>query len=106
MNEGDAPTVEIESQGRGRFLVSGALTFSTVTRALEVSERLFSNGDDALDVDLAGVEAADSAGLALLVEWMSRARREKRRLEFYNVPKQLVAIAKISEIDQLLPIHL
>lgn len=92
-----------EDLGGGRFKLSGHLGFESATRALAESQRLFADHKK-LRLDLSGVESADSAGLALLVEWTGWAKRQKRKLSFVNVPKQAVALAKISEVDKILPI--
>lgn len=93
----------IEDAGAGRFLVSGPLTFDTVTDAAAASQKLFAE-HQAIDLDLAGVTASDSAGLALLIEWVSRAQRGHCRLSYSRIPAQVMAIARISDVDKLLPV--
>jgi len=51
---------------------------------------------------MADVREADSAGLALLLEWLSWARSVDRVLAYENVPPQILAIAQISEATELL----
>lgn len=92
-----------EDLGGGRFRLSGHLGFESATHALAESHKLFADHKK-LQLDLSGVESADSAGLALLVEWTGWAKREKRKLSFTNVPRQAVALAKISEVDEILPL--
>ena len=95
--------VEFEDKGSGNFLVKGCLTFATVGAALEAGEKLFA-GHPHIELDLSGVDGTDSAGLALLVEWIGWARREKHHLKFRHIPKQVFALAHISEVDTLLPV--
>lgn len=95
--------ISFEDLGGGRFRLSGHLGFESATGALAESQRLFADHKK-LQLDLSGVESADSAGLALLVEWTGWAKREKRKLSFRNAPKQAVALAKISEVDEILPL--
>jgi phospholipid transport system transporter-binding protein len=73
----------------------------TVSALLERSEQLF-NGSPRLDLDLAGVPEGDSAGLALLIEWLRLAKLHRQDLHFANVPTQIAALAKISEVEGLL----
>lgn len=94
---------DLEQLGDGRFRVGGCLTFKTVRTALETSRRLFDR-HDTWDIDLAAVTRCDSAAVALLVEWMSWAETAGKRIVFRNVPQQLLAIARISEVDRLLPL--
>jgi len=53
-------------------------------------------------IDLAGVTASDSAGLALLIDWLSVAKNAGRTLRFENVPSQLQQLARLSEVEELL----
>jgi phospholipid transport system transporter-binding protein len=94
--------VEFESHGDGRIAVRGELSFQTATRALDASEELFSPHHD-LEIDLAGVGRVDSAGLALLLEWVSWARNQSRAVRFRNIPQQLLSMAEISEVEAMLP---
>jgi phospholipid transport system transporter-binding protein len=96
------PSVQLTRVAPGRIQVKGALAFATVRDGLEQSERLFP-GEQALEVDLSQVSSADSAGLSLLIEWYRRAYAQQRTLRFAGAPPQLRALAKISEIDGLLP---
>lgn len=92
----------LEDGGNGRIRVSGPMTFDTVGKALAESQALFA-GHGSIELDFRGVEATDSAGLALLVEWVGWAHRERRKLHFHHLPAQAHALARISEVDKLLP---
>lgn len=94
--------VAFESTGAGSFRISGPLTFTTVGKALVESRELFAD-HKRIELDLGGVDGTDSAGLALLVEWVGWAHREKRKLLFHHLPAQAHALACISEVDKLLP---
>lgn len=94
--------VEFETVEPGRFRVKGRLQFDTVGHALAAGESLFEEHRD-IEVDLSGVEATDSAGLALLVELAGWAHREHRKLAYRHIPEQVMALARISEVDKLLP---
>jgi len=94
--------VAFEPVARGHFRVSGRLGFDTVAAALEESRGLFTEHPQ-LAMDLGGVTGTDSAGLALLVEWIACARRAKCKLTFRHIPEQALALARISEVDKLLP---
>lgn len=92
---------KLESLGGGRFRVSGVLDATTVGELLKQSAERFSN-IDRLEVDLAGVSDGDSAGLALLIEWLRLAKDSQRPIHFANVPGQISALARISEVEDLL----
>ena len=91
----------LEELGNGRFKVRGPLDAETVTQLLERSEAAF-RGASSIEIDLGGVPEGDSAGLALLIEWIRRARKQKQQLQFKNLPSQIAALARISQVDELL----
>jgi phospholipid transport system transporter-binding protein len=92
---------KLESLGAGRFRVSGVLDASTAREVLEQSESRFEQFKE-LDVDLGGVGESDSAGLALLIEWLRLARQGEKTIRFANVPAQIEALARISEVEDLI----
>lgn len=91
----------IERTGPGRLAASGELGFATATAALSAGLDLI-GPREAWTVDLAGITAGDSAGLAVLVEWLSAARARDATVTYAAVPAQILAIARISELDGLL----
>lgn len=91
--------------GQGALRLSGDLTFATVSALLEESQGVFDNAGEDLRIDLSGVHRADSAGLALLIEWLRAARRSGRSLEFHAVPAQMLAIAEASGLAEILSLH-
>ena len=92
----------IKKSNQGRFLVSGVLTFATVTKVFANSKNLFKDAPDHLVIDLTEVERADSAGLALLVEWLAVATHLNRTLTFEHVPEQLTTLASMCSVDKIL----
>lgn len=94
---------QLQRESPGRFRVSGALDFQTVPELAEQADVLFSQSET-IDVDLSGVTRADSAGVALLVEWMHEAHRQKKGIRYLNIPTQMLAIARVSSLDHILPL--
>ena len=92
---------QLESLGQGRFRVGGLLDATTVTRLLEDGQTRF-HGISNVTIDLGGVTESDSSGLALLLEWLRLARKGNQRIRFDHVPQQIIALARISEVDDLL----
>lgn len=88
---------------RGVYTVRGEMVFDTVSALLEQGRAMFGAGGPALRLDLREVVRADSAGLALLLEWLKAARRGGQDIVFLNVPAQMLAMANISDLDQVLP---
>ena len=88
--------------GEGLLLVSGDLVFVTVPALLEKASRLLA-GRREVAIDLAEVTHADSAGLALLLEWIDRGRSDGCLIRFRNIPSSLLRIARLSNVEALLP---
>lgn len=87
----------------GRVTVTGELTFATARDARQLGVLVLeSSRAQSLIIDCSGVTRADSAGLAVLLDWLAWARRKSRPVSLENLPASLVAIAKISEVDGLL----
>jgi phospholipid transport system transporter-binding protein len=53
-------------------------------------------------VDCSAVTASDSAGLAVLLDWLALAKRQGRTVRFMNLPAPIRAVAHISEVEALL----
>jgi len=59
------------------------------------------DGGRAESIDLAGVTESDSAGLALMIEWLSVAKSSGHPLHYDNMPAQLHQLANLSEVEAL-----
>jgi phospholipid transport system transporter-binding protein len=92
---------ELVDRGEGKFALNGRMTFGTAGEILRESEDLFEE-HTRIEVSLAGVTASDSAGLALLLEWITWANHTVREITFADVPDKINAIAKVTEVDSLL----
>lgn len=84
-----------------RFVVSGVLNFLTVMTLWETSIPLMAECSE-IKMDLSQVIKANSAGLALLLEWKRFCTVKKQKIFFLNVPEQLHSIAKAAGVDFLL----
>ncbi|NIR58420.1 MAG: STAS domain-containing protein [Gammaproteobacteria bacterium] len=89
----------------GRFRLRGALSFASVPGLLAQRERLFESAPGFVEIDLSGVSRSDSAGLALLVDWMREAQRRTVDIRYLNMPQQMLAIARVSSLDGILPLE-
>jgi len=84
-----------------RHPVTGVLTFDTVPDWFRQSAGWFAGSGDLL-IDLGGVTRADSAGLALMLEWLRRARAANRTLRFASVPDQVQTLIRINGLQDAL----
>jgi phospholipid transport system transporter-binding protein len=95
--------VGISEPSPGRIAVAGDLTFATARDARQLGVLVLeSSRADRLVIDCSAVSRADSAGLAVLLDWLAWGRRKSRSISLENLPASLLAIARISEVDEML----
>lgn len=78
--------------------LSGDLTFATINKK---TVRLidFKMIQHEVVIDLAEIKNSDSAGLALIIEWLKISKTGQAQLRFKNIPQQLLTLAKLSGFD-------
>ena len=86
----------------GLYRLPEALTFATTPDLYLQTGEMFNTPLPRLTFDLTGVTRVDSAGLALLLEWLREAQRRGKEIHFQNIPAQLAAIAKVSGLNGIL----
>jgi phospholipid transport system transporter-binding protein len=94
-------SAHLRKESDERFTLSGEITFATVPRLSRFGIELL-RGSGERFLSLAAVERTDSAGLALLVDWLARARARGIALHYEAMPDKLRGLAAISEVDALL----
>jgi len=85
----------------GRCALSGVLDFNTTRIALESVGPVIEQQQQ-LEIDLAAVSSANSAGLALLVECQALASLHQHKVSFSNVPEGLLQLAHVCEVNGLI----
>ena len=93
---------QIRAKGNNAYELLGSLNFETVSSLRLEGLRLL-DGQGEVVFDLGAVERSDSAGVALLLEWVREAQRRGAGIRFQNMPPQMLAIARTSGLDKLLP---
>ncbi|VAW89125.1 hypothetical protein MNBD_GAMMA17-1865 [hydrothermal vent metagenome] len=96
---------QFERQSDGVFLLSGELSFASVPGVLRESEPLLANrngADVTITIDLQAVGRSDSAGIALLVEWLRNAKNQNSDITFLNIPPQMLALTRLSGLETVL----
>ena len=81
--------------------VSGELNFSTVMRVWQETLSLVQQRND-LHFDFTQVGACDSAGLALILEWVKYAKTHNKSIRFSHFPEQLGSIITMSGMQDIL----
>jgi phospholipid transport system transporter-binding protein len=96
----EACIVEVREPGCANL--TGALTFESTPGLYRETEKLFSGPSPVSSLDLSGVTAVDSAGLALLLEWQAGQRPASRSLQVINSPSSLMSLARLCDAIELL----
>jgi phospholipid transport system transporter-binding protein len=82
-----------------RWLLAGPLTVDTAASVLESSRHAVL--PRSCIVDLTGVDAVDSAAVAVLLAWRRRAALEGIDLLFTGAPANLGALAELYGVEEL-----
>ena len=84
--------------------LTGALSFETIPAVLAESVTYAERPDlpDRLTIDFAGITGVDSAAVALLLEWRRQAMRRGKTLVFVNLPANLLALATLYGVAELI----
>ena len=90
----------IEKLADGRYAVRGDLVYETVGGVSREADRTLDFDADA-EVDLSGLGAVNSAGLALLVDWVARFRQHRRKLRFTHVSAHLRQLVDVNGLEAL-----
>ena len=85
----------------GRLMVGGRLTISTVPALFEEGLQHLASED--LLVDFSKVEAVDCAAVSMLLGWLRAAQRNQRALRVTGIPDDLLSLARLYGVDELLP---
>jgi phospholipid transport system transporter-binding protein len=80
------------------------MTFVTALAALREATNIIAAAYTPLRFDLSGVERADSAGVALLIEWQRIAARARCELRYTNMPNSLESIMRVTGVIGMLPV--
>jgi len=97
------PNPDFQVQRTGdKIVIAGRLDFSTATNALaSVSEQIQASTSDHI-IDMAGVTHSNSAGLAVMIEWLAIAHRANQQITFENIPDSLRQISTVCQVDSLI----
>ncbi len=98
-----ANMVRLESKGDGHFALNGVIDFNTVNDILLQSKQAFTLGGQVV-VDFSGVTQANSAALALMVEWRTWIGSTVDDIQFQQVPEGLGQLAHVCEVSSVIGI--
>jgi phospholipid transport system transporter-binding protein len=93
------PSFSLESDAPGALRLRGAISFANAAQALLQGLPAAQRG---ATLDLAALESADSATLAVLIAWSAAARRGGATLRYRDAPQGLSNLARLCDVDGLL----
>jgi phospholipid transport system transporter-binding protein len=101
-----AGSVSIKSVAADEFAVCGELSFATAASAHAAGCALLKRGAaPEIRIDCSAIEDADSAGLAVLLDWVATASRNGVTLRFLALPVPLQQLARIGGVSELLGVN-
>ena len=88
-----------------RVEIDGTLTLDSATATLQRGRAALAglSAGDAV-FDLGQIGAVDSAGLAVVFAWLRDAQAAGRKLTFVRPPQQLLSLAAVYGLSDLLPL--
>lgn len=93
-------TLEFSPGGQARL--GGELTFASSTCLYHSMEVHLNEGYVLERIDLSAITTADSAGLALLLEWQATTRLSGNSLTMTGAPDGLMQLAQLCDAVELL----
>lgn len=84
--------------------VRSAMTYAQAAGLLVAGQKLLTADTEVqpIVVDLAAVEHADSAGIAVLLDWLRQARQQGREMSVESPPVGLRSLVELYGIEELL----
>jgi phospholipid transport system transporter-binding protein len=80
----------------------GDLDFSNAILIYQQSQSLFSSGASALVIDFSGLRSANSVVMALIIDWMRRAKRADKSIQFKHLSSDVMSLARASGLDKVI----
>ena len=84
--------------------IEGNLSYETIPAVLARTEEFAARPDlpQEVRIDFAAVTGVDSAAVALLLDWRRMAIARRKTLVFENLPANLLALAKLYGVAELI----
>lgn len=96
-------SISVSLTADGQVKLEGLLNFESVPRVWQETQSLLSQSTHTLlQLDLSGVGRSDSAGIAFLIECMRFSRQIGKKINYKNVPEQMLAIVRVCDLEQIL----
>jgi len=103
MSSQKTKAVELRYLSPSHVQVLGLLSVDTVAKYQDAGYAALRNAEDELNFDLAHATIVGSAVIALLLAWQRKAVEHNKTLCFSNASDQLLAMADLSGVRELIP---
>ncbi len=85
-----------------QMAINGHLTIETVNDIWQQGcEKIRQSAGSPMIVDLSKVSHCDSAGVAMIIDWLRVAKKNNKQLILKNLPEQMRAIVEVSGLSKL-----
>ena len=84
-----------------KCLLAGHLNFANVM-SIYADSLAFLGTHDNIEFDFTQVTSSDSAGLALIVEWIKWAHQQNKKIRLTNISGELMSLARASSLDKMI----
>lgn len=96
-------SLALKEKSSGHWELCGEVDVDTITQIIIPGYQMIdaTPAGQNLKIDLAGVTKADSASVALLLDWIRHAQKHGKTLYFSNLPAKMKDIMKVSNLGSL-----
>lgn len=84
--------------------VSGVVDVNNAMALKVEGEAMLKSMGERFVIDMADVEQSSSVGVSLMLCWMRAAREAQKELTFRNMPSKMFDVARVSGLDEVLPL--
>jgi len=95
---------ELVKKENGKVALVGEVNANNIVDILNQGEQFFSTLSSDICLDLIDLTSAKSMVLSLLLSWLRCLKRLKVNCEIINMPPKLFDMARVSGLEQVLPI--
>lgn len=99
-----AAALMLEKLAEHTLKVKGHIGFKSVMELKKQGEEFLRSGPRRCVIDLSDVAGGGSAAVSLLLSWMRYSRAHNVQLNYSNLPTDILDVALLCGVDQLLPI--
>ena len=99
-------TIEVISTCEAQFLVKGVIDIDSAPTLLPLGLKSFmAVSASVITVDLSCAEVKNSAGVALLLAWLSHMQSKGKSIHYVGFSEKLLRIIKVSNLSNLLGVQ-